>query len=172
MAERLKYAELAPQGLAAMRGVEHYLNTATGLEPVLLEFVGLRASLMNGCEFCVGMHTKELKKHHETEGRIGGLADWRDSDAYTQRERAALGWAEAVTNIQAGHAPEEAYQAVLAHFSETEVVNLTLAVASINAWNRMSIAFRAEWRPKPEAEPGSAGDAVQDGGKVTVEEEA
>jgi AhpD family alkylhydroperoxidase len=170
MAERLKYAELAPAGMTAMRGVEHYLNTGTGLEPVLLELVRLRASLMNGCGFCVGLHTKELRKHHESEGRIGGLADWRHSDAYTRRERAALGWAEAVTDIQVGHAPEEAYQAVLAHFSEAEVVDLTMAVASINAWNRLAIAFRAEWRPQPETT--QAGDREDDGGKVAVEEEA
>ncbi len=163
-----------------MRGVEHYLNTETGLEAVLLALVRLKASLINGCEFCIGLHTKELRKHHETEDRIAGVADWKGSNAYTQKERAAFGWTEAVTDIQAGHAPDEAYEAVLAHFSEAEVADLTLAIASINAWNRMAIAFRAEWRPKPEMEPRADGSADQgfasegeadDGGKVSVEEE-
>jgi alkylhydroperoxidase family enzyme len=106
---RLKYAELAPEGLAKMRAMEHYLNTGTGLEPALVELVRLRASLLNGCE--------------------------------EQRERAALAWAEAVTNIQEGHAPDVLYEAVRAHFSEVETVNLTLAITTINMWNRLSIAL-------------------------------
>ena len=109
MAQRLKYTELAPEGIAAMRALEHYLNTGTGLEPEMLALVRLRASLLNGCEYCVGMHQHEAKKHNETEGRITDVADWRGSDAYTQRERAAFAWTEVVTNIQNGHAPDEGF---------------------------------------------------------------
>src|ERR1035438_9961457 len=109
MAARLKYGELAPEGLEKMRALEHYLNTGTGLEPVLLDLVRLRVSLMNGCEYCIHLHAEELKKLHEPEDRIAGLSDWRSSNAYTQRERAALKWAEAVTNIQVGHAEDAVY---------------------------------------------------------------
>jgi AhpD family alkylhydroperoxidase len=140
---RLKYGQLAPEGLARMRELEHYLNTGTGLEHTLLELVRLRASLMNGCEYCIDLHTAQLEKLNETAGRIAGVADWRGSDAYTKRERAALAWAEAVTNIQDGHAQDVVYDEVMAHFSDVETVNLTLAITTINAWNRIAIALGA-----------------------------
>jgi len=124
-----------------MRALEHYLNTGTGLEPVLLDLVRLRVSLMNGCEYCIHLHEGELRKLHEPEERIAGLSDWRDSSAYTQRERAALAWAEAVTNIQDGHAPDAVYATVREHFSDVETVNLTLAITNINVWNRLAIAL-------------------------------
>ena len=143
MEPRLKYPELAPEGYAAMRALEHYLNTGTGLESTLQEFVRLLASELNGCEYCTHLHTAQLKKHNETEDRIAGVMGWRASDIYTQRERAALAWTEAVTNIQDGHAPDAVFEQVHEHFSETEIVNLTWAIASINAWNRMAIAFQA-----------------------------
>ena len=138
---RLKYGQLAPEGLAHMRELEHYLNNGAGLEASLRELVRLRVSLMNGCEYCIHLHSAELKKLHEPEERIKGLAEWRGSSAYTQRERAALGWAEAVTNIQDGHAPDAVYDEVRAHFDEVETVNLTLVITTINAWNRLAIAL-------------------------------
>jgi AhpD family alkylhydroperoxidase len=143
MEARLDYGKLAPEGLTKMRALEHYLNTGTGLEPTLLEAVRLRVSLMNGCEYCIGMHTGELQRHGETAERIAEIADWRGSDAYTQRERAALGWAEALTDIQEGHAPDVLYEAVREHFSDAETVNLTLAITTINAWNRIAIGLGA-----------------------------
>jgi AhpD family alkylhydroperoxidase len=124
-----------------MRALEHYLNTGTGLEPVLLDLVRLRVSLMNGCEYCIHLHEGELRKLHEPEERIAGVSEWRDSAAYTQRERAALGWAEAVTNIQDGHAEDAVYAAMREHFTEVEAVNLTLAITTINAWNRLAISL-------------------------------
>jgi AhpD family alkylhydroperoxidase len=124
-----------------MRALEHYLNTETGLEAVLLDLVRLRTSLMNGCEYCIHLHSAELRKLHEPEERIAGLADWRGSSAYTQRERAALAWCEALTNIQEGHAPDAVYAEVRAHFSEVETVDLTLTITTINAWNRIAIAL-------------------------------
>ena len=141
MAARLEYGKLAPEGLEKMRALEHYLNAASGLERVLLDLVRLRASLMNGCEYCIALHTAELKKQNEPEERIQGLMDWRGSGAYTQRERAALAWTEAVTNIQDGHAPDAVYDEVRAHFSDVETVNLTLAITTINAWNRLAISM-------------------------------
>jgi len=143
MAARLSYEKLAPEGMARMSAVGHYLNTETGLEAVLLELVRLRASLMNGCEYCIHMHTGELKKLNETPERIAGLSDWRRSDAYTQRERAALAWTEAVTRVAETHVPDEVYEEVRKQFSEEETVNLTMLVATINAWNRIAISFRS-----------------------------
>jgi AhpD family alkylhydroperoxidase len=141
VAARLKYGQLAPVGMAHMTALGHYLNTETGLEPVLLDLVRLRASLMNGCEYCIQLHAAELKKLHEPEERIAGLAEWRGSSAYTQRERAALAWTEAVTNIQDGHAPDEVYAQVREHFGEKETVDLTVAITTINAWNRIAISL-------------------------------
>ena len=141
--QRLKYAELSPEGVGAMLGVEHFLNAFSGLESSLLEMVRLRASQINGCAFCIGLHGHELAKHNEPESRILAIERWSESDALTQRERAALRWTEAITNIQSGHASDEEYAAVRAHFGDREVVDLTLAIASINAWNRLAIAFSA-----------------------------
>ena len=141
MAARLEFGKLAPEGLEKMQALEHYLNAASGLERVLLDLVRLRASLMNGCEYCIALHTAELKKQNETEERIAGLSDWRGSNAYTQQERAALAWTEAVTDIQDGHAPDAVYDEVRAHFSDVETVNLALAITTINAWNRLAISM-------------------------------
>jgi AhpD family alkylhydroperoxidase len=140
---RLKYGQLAPEGLAKMTELEHYLNTGSGLEHTLVELVKLRASLMNGCEYCIRLHTSELRKMNETAERIAGVEEWRGSDLYTKRERAALAWTEAVTNIQDGHAPDVVYEEVRAHFSDVETVNLTLVISTINAWNRIAIALGA-----------------------------
>ena len=141
MAARLDYAKLAPEGLARMRALEHYLNTGTSLEPVLLDLVRLLASRMNGCEYCIALHSAELRKLHEPEERIAGVTEWRNSNAYTERERAAFAWTEALTNIQDGHAEDAVYAQMREHFSEVEAVNLTLAITTINAWNRLAIAL-------------------------------
>ena len=141
MAVRLKYGQLAPEGLEKMKALEHYLNTGTGLEPNLLDLVRLLASLLNGCEYCIKLHTSELQKLNETPERIAGVAEWRGASVYTQRERAALAWTEAVTNIQDGHAPDVVYDEMRAHFNEVEAVNLTLVITTINAWTRLSISL-------------------------------
>jgi AhpD family alkylhydroperoxidase len=138
---RLRYGQLAPEGLAKMTALEHYLNHETGLEASLLGLVRLRASLMNGCEYCIHVHTAELRKVNETAERLAGVAEWRSSKAYTKRERAALAWTEAVTNIQDGHAQDIVYDEVRAHFSDVETVNLTLVISTINAWNRIAISL-------------------------------
>jgi AhpD family alkylhydroperoxidase len=141
MAVRLKYGQLAPEGLARMQALEHYLNTASGLDRSIQDLVRLQASLMNGCEFCIRLHTSELRKAGIEEAKITDVLDWSDSSAYTSRERAALAWCAALTNIQEGHAPDTAYNAVHAEFSDVEVVNLTLTITTINAWNRLSIGL-------------------------------
>ena len=141
MEPRLKYGQLAPEGLAKMSALEHYLNNGTGLEASLRELVRLRASLMNGCEYCVRLHTSELRKMNETTERVAGVADWRNLEIYSKRERAALAWAEAVTNIQDGHAPDVVYDEVRAQFTDVETVNLTLVISTINAWNRIAISL-------------------------------
>src|ERR1035441_3139134 len=141
MAARLEFNKLAPAGMAHITALGHYLNTETGLEPVLLDLVRLLASRMNGCEYCIHLHSTELRKLNEPEERIAGVVEWRDSSAYTQRERAALAWAEAVTNIQEGHAPDAVYALVREHFSEVETGNLTLVITTINAWNRLAISL-------------------------------
>ena len=166
--QRLRYTDLAPDGIAAMRSVEHYVNTATCLDPILLELIRLRASLLNGCEYCINMHTHELQKHHEPDTRISQVEGWRASEAFTQRERAALAWTEVITNIQDGHAPQSAFDATREHFTDVELVNLTITIASINSFNRMAIAFRAQHTAK--LQPKANSDATQsdgDGGKVS-----
>ncbi len=145
---RLKYPKVAPGGYDALVAVGHYLSTETALEHVLLGLVYLRASQLNGCGFCIGMHTEELHKLHEPDSRIDAVGDWRGSDAFTPRERAALAWTEAVTEVNASHVSDEEYAAVNEFFQEKDLVDLTFAIANINAWNRMGVAFRTEWKAK------------------------
>ncbi|HEY3929062.1 MAG TPA: carboxymuconolactone decarboxylase family protein [Candidatus Koribacter sp.] len=102
----------------------------------------MRVSQMNGCAFCLDMHSKDARAAGETEQRLYGLNAWRETPYYTDRERAALEWAEALTNIQQGHVEDDVFEAVKRHFSDEELVNLTLAINQINAWNRISISFR------------------------------
>ena len=153
---RLPYPKLAPEAFEKLVALGHYIHTATALEPVLLELVYLRAALMNGCGFCMGMHSAELRKHHEPETRIGAVAEWRGSDAFTPRERAALAWTEVLTDLQGAHASDEEYAAVSEFFKEKELVDLTFAIANINAWNRLGVAFRAEWNPEKHAAKAAA----------------
>jgi AhpD family alkylhydroperoxidase len=144
---RLPYTKLSAKPYEAMVAVGHALSISTALETKLLELVKLRASQLNGCEFCVGMHTAEMKRHNEPQSLINAIPKYQTSDAFTPRERAALAWTDAVTNIQAGHASDEAYAAVSEFFQGKDLVDLTFAVAQINAWNRLGIAFAVEWNP-------------------------
>ncbi|WP_434382219.1 carboxymuconolactone decarboxylase family protein [Melittangium boletus] len=113
-----------------------------GLEHSLLELVKIRASQINGCAFCLHMHTRDARAHGETEERIYLLSAWRESPLYTERERAAMTWTEALTLVSQTHAPDADYAAVRAHFSEQETVKLSLAISLINAWNRIAVGFR------------------------------
>jgi AhpD family alkylhydroperoxidase len=142
MQQRINYLTLAPGAYKAMLGLEEYLRQS-GLEESLLHLIKLRTSQINGCAYCIDMHWKDLRSVGENEQRLYGLDAWRESPYYTERERAALAWTEAVTNIRDGHASDEDYEAVRRHFSEKELADLTLAVATINAWNRLAIAARS-----------------------------
>ena len=141
MKSRLNPYQAAPDAMNAMLALEKYLQ-GSGLEPALMELVKTRASQINGCAFCLHMHTRDARAHGETEERLFLLDAWRESSLYTPRERAALEWTEAVTLVSQTHVPDAAYEAVREQFDEAEVVKLTLLVNAINAWNRFAIAFR------------------------------
>jgi AhpD family alkylhydroperoxidase len=142
MQPRVDYMKSAYGVVEAMLGLERYLHQS-GLETRLLDLVKLRASQINGCAYCLDMHWKDLRALGENEQRLYGLDAWEESPYYSDRERAALAWTEAVTNIGATHAPDEVYEKVRPFFSEKELADLTLAIAAINAWNRLSIAGRS-----------------------------
>ena len=141
MQPRVAYTKVAPGALQAMRGLENYL-AACGLEPSLLDLVRTRASQINGCAYCLDMHTKDARARGESEQRLYALNAWRETPFYTEREQAALAWTEAVTLVANGHVPDALYEEVRQHLSEEELVNLTLAVVAINGWNRFAISFR------------------------------
>ena len=124
----------------AMLKLSHTVE-ASGLERSLLELVKIRASQINGCAYCIDMHTKDARVHGETEQRIYGLSAWRETPFFTPRERAALAWTEAVTEIGRTHVPDDVYTEARAHFTELEMVNLTMAVIAINGWNRLAVSF-------------------------------
>lgn len=141
MEERINYAKAAPGGYKAMLNLEKYTRES-GLEHSLLELVKIRASQINGCAFCLDMHTKDARAAGESEQRIYALSAWQETPFYTERERAALLWTETVTRIAETHVPNEIYEQVRQHFSEEELVNLTFALVTINGWNRLAISFR------------------------------
>ena len=141
MHPRLDYPKLAPEAARALYSLESYL-TKSGLEQSLRELVKIRASQINGCAFCLDMHTKDARAAGETEQRIYALNAWRETPFFTDRERAALDWTEALTRIGGG-VPDELYEAVKGHFTDKELVDLTWAVAAINAWNRVAISLRS-----------------------------
>jgi AhpD family alkylhydroperoxidase len=137
----MDYGSVAPEGRRAMYGLESYVKHC-GLERSLLELVKLRASQMNGCAFCIDMHTKDARLAGETEQRLYVLSAWREAPFYSDRERAALEWTEAVTRISPENVDDIVYQGVREHFSDKELVDLTLAIIAINGWNRLAISFQ------------------------------
>jgi len=140
MKQRMRL-DAAPQALAAMRGLQNYVNEC-GLDHRLLELVKLRASQINGCAFCVSMHTADALKLGEAHERLHLLTVWREAPIYTARERAALAWTEAVTELRDGDVPDAVFETVRAQFSESELASLTMAIVAINGWNRLCISFR------------------------------
>ncbi len=153
MTERLRYARVAPDALRAMTALEQYVR-GTGLEHALIELVKLRASYLNGCAFCVDMHTKDARAAGETEQRLYAIPVWRETPFFTPRERAALAWTEAVTQLGPHGVPDEVYAEARAQLGEVELVHLTMCIVAINGWNRLAIAFRSEvgsYQPKPVA---------------------
>ena len=150
---RIAYYKLAPEGISHLHALERYLANC-GLEKSLLELVKLRASQINGCAYCLDMHSKDALAAGETPQRLMALNGWQETPFYTDRERAALAWCETVTRISETHAPDEAFQAIREHFDEAELVNLTLAITAINTWNRIAISFRpvpGSYQPSPAA---------------------
>jgi AhpD family alkylhydroperoxidase len=143
MKSRIDYTRVSPKAVQALFGLQAQVN-ASGLEPALLHLVEMRASQINGCAYCLDMHSKDARVAGETEQRLYLLDAWREAPFYTERERAALAWTEAVTRVTDGHVPDAVYADVSDHFTEEELVSLTLAVIAINGWNRASIAFRVE----------------------------
>jgi AhpD family alkylhydroperoxidase len=141
MKPRIEYAKAAPGTVQAMRALETYVQQS-GLERSLLHLIKTRASQINGCAFCLDMHTREAREDGETEERLYVLSAWRETADYTERERAALAWTEAVTRIADGHVPDDVYEVARQQFTDKELADLTLAVVAINGWNRLSIAFR------------------------------
>jgi AhpD family alkylhydroperoxidase len=141
MKQRVNFLEVGPGVVKAMFGLGGYLAQC-GLESSLLNLLYFRVSQINGCAYCLDMHSKDLRAGGETEQRLYLLDAWRESPFYSGRERAALAWAEAVTLLNEGDVPDDVFEAARAEFSEQELVNLTLAVVTINGWNRFNIAFR------------------------------
>ncbi|MGH8149641.1 MAG: carboxymuconolactone decarboxylase family protein [Steroidobacteraceae bacterium] len=153
MTPRLDYFKAAPQATAGLRELERYVH-GCGLEPPLLELVKTRASQINGCAHCLDMHTKDARAAGETEQRLYTLCAWRETPLFSDRERAALAWTEAVTRIADGPLEDELYAELKRHFSEKEIVDLTIAIVAINGWNRLAVPFRAEvgsYKPRAEA---------------------
>jgi AhpD family alkylhydroperoxidase len=141
MEHRLNPFAASPKGYQAMEALQSVIDSC-GLERPLLELVKMRTSQINGCAYCLDMHSKDARALGETEQRLYALDAWRETPFYTERERAALEWAESVTLIATDHAPDDVYAKVAKQFTPEELANLTLAIATINSWNRMCIAFR------------------------------
>lgn len=142
MQQRLEYRKVNPEAIKAMDGLETYVREC-GIEPSLLDLIKVRASQINGCAYCIDMHTKDAKARGESEQRLYALDAWRETPFYTERERAALEWVEAVTLVTEGHVPDVVFEQARGQFTEQELVNITLAVVTINGWNRLAISFRA-----------------------------
>ena len=150
MKPRIDIAHVSPAAYRAMAGLEAYIHS-TALEPKLIHLLKMRASQINGCAYCLDMHSKDARALGETEQRLYGLDAWRETPYYTDRERAALTWIESLTLIAQGHVPDSVFEEARKVFSEQELVDLTMVAVAINGWNRIAIAFRAEagsYQPK------------------------
>lgn len=138
---RIDYNKVSPDAVKAIIGLDNFVNKS-GLERSLLDLVKLRASQINGCAFCVDIHCSDALKNGESERRLNAVAVWRDTSFFTDRERAALAWTEAVTLLSETHAPDDVYQELVKFFNEKEAVDLTVAIITINGWNRLAVSFR------------------------------
>ena len=143
MEARLNAQQASPAAYAVMISLEMFVRKGSKLEPSLVELVKMRASQINGCAYCIDMHSKDARSEGETEQRLYALTSWRETPFFTARERAALAWTESLTLIAEGHVPDDIYELAKQSFSDEELVNLTLAVITINGWNRLAIPFRS-----------------------------
>jgi AhpD family alkylhydroperoxidase len=142
MESRLEAQKVVPEAYQAMLALEMFVRKSSKLAPSLIELVKMRASQINGCAYCIDMHSKDARAAGESEQRLYALNAWRETPFFTAREQAALAWTEAVTLVAEGHVPDAVYEQARQQFSEQELVNLTMAIVTINGWNRLSIAFR------------------------------
>jgi len=150
MQARLEPQKVSPAAYQAMLGLEMFVRKQSRLEPALIHLVKMRASQINGCAYCIDMHSKDARAEGETEQRIYSLSAWEETPFFTDRERAALALTEAVTLVSEGHVPDAVYERARKSFSDEELVNLTLAIITINGWNRIAITFRmvpGEYQP-------------------------
>src|ERR1700749_4029798 len=138
MQERFDFYQASPEALKAMMGLEAAVSRL-GLDKPLLELVKMRTSQINGCAFCLDMHSADARKAGETERRLATVSAWRETPFFTERERAALEWTEALTLVAQSHVPDSVWEAVRPHFDDKELIELTLLVTSINSWNRFSV---------------------------------
>jgi AhpD family alkylhydroperoxidase len=155
MKQRIDMAVANPPAYKAMLELQRHVN-GSGLEAPLMELVKTRASQINGCAFCIDMHTRDARAHGETDQRLHLLAAWREAPVYTARERAALDWTDSLTLVHDTHVPDDVYQHARSQFSEEELVALSLAVVAINGWNRLCVGFRVPpaSAPRPATEAG------------------
>jgi len=143
MNPRLNIGAVSPAAYRSMLGLEKFIHESS-IEPKLVHLLKMRASQINGCAYCLDMHSKDARAGGETEQRLYGLDAWREAPYYTDRERAALEWTEALTRVTDGHVPDEVYERAKRQFSEKELVELAMIAVAINGWNRLAIAFRSE----------------------------
>jgi len=158
MKERMDYSGASPGLIKALNGLQHFVDHCS-LEGSLLELVRIHASQINGCAYCIDMHTKDARANGETEMRIYALNAWRETPFFTDRERAALEWAETLTLIASNHVSDELFERVRQHFTETELAELCGAIIMINGWNRLAIPFRdvpGVYQPKPQTKAATA----------------
>lgn len=154
MGERINYNKAASGAYKAMSGLETYL-AGCSIEPSLKELVKMRASQINGCAYCIDMHSQDARAQGETEQRLYALSAWRETPFFSERERAALLWTEKLTLISLDHVPDEVFAEVRPHFTDQELADLTLVITTINAWNRIAISFRmvpGQYKPKKHAQ--------------------
>src|SRR5690348_4904322 len=144
MQARFDFTKAAPDAYKAVAALDRYVVRESGLEPRLIHLIMLRASQINGCAYCVDMHSKEARRDGLSEQWINLVCVWRESPVFDARERAVLGWTDAVTNIAQTGAPDSAYEALRPHFSEAEIVKITAAISLINVWNRVAVGFRSQ----------------------------
>lgn len=153
MEPRLDYMKASPDSFRAVWALEEFVSTKAGLDRRLLHLVKIRASHINGCAFCIDMHVKEARRDGMGDQRIALISAWRESPVYDQRERAVLAWTDCLTLVSRTGAPDGEFEALKAHFTDEEITKLTVAIGTINIWNRIAVGFRARHEVDPTNSP-------------------
>ncbi|GAA0464939.1 carboxymuconolactone decarboxylase family protein [Parasphingorhabdus litoris] len=144
MEARIDYMKVSPDSFQAVWGLEQFVSQKAGIEPRLLHLVKIRASQINGCAFCIDMHVKEARKEGIGDQWLSLISAWKESPVYDEKERAVLAWTESLTNVSETGAPDRDFDALKSHFNEEEITKLTVAIGTINIWNRMALGFRSQ----------------------------